>query len=351
MNSVDVGVPKHLQQVETEIVVVSTGSQVAVMPAVVVSVPMKVALEAEAEAVSDPRMAESDFALVSKNSLFVEDAVEKLVLVPTVAVVGTGMALVPSDLWDAALMWAGVVFESVETTVLGLDFVVGSMCLQVAVLAVVVWLERPKKVVAVAEGAMSKIALAETPEIAVVGPKMAVHDLDFVARHLEKVVLTHVAGTKGVVVLTDLDLEPKNLFETVAAVVAGVWFGVEFESVVPKRAEIVLQQVLAIEHLKDVETASSTVSVHETGFEIGLAVGPHLDPRHLLEAVGDLGLDPMTSQMDLMAQEEVRHAGIVSHSKPLFAGLVPLEILVASMHYQKQVVPCHVNPPGTPQPV
>lgn len=76
----------------------------------------------------------------------------------------------------------------------------------------------------------------------------------------------------------------------------------------PKRAEIVLQQMLAIEHLKSVETASSTVSVHETGFETGLAVGPHLDPRHLLEAVDDLGLelDPMTSQMDLMAQV-VRH--------------------------------------------
>lgn len=169
-NSVDVGVPKHLQQVETEIVVLSTGSQVAVMAAVVVSVPMKAALEAEVEAVSDPRMAESDFAPVSKNSLFVEDAVEKLVLVPTVSVVETGMALVPNDLWDAAIMWAGVVLESAETTVLGLDFVVGSMRLQVTVLAVVVWLERPKgvgivvdsevepkKVVAVAEGMTSKM--------------------------------------------------------------------------------------------------------------------------------------------------------------------------------------------------
>lgn len=144
------------------------------------------------------------------------------------------------------------------------------------------------------------------------------------------------------------------------AVVADVWFGVEFESVLPKRAEIVLQQVLAVELLKDVETVSSIVSVLETGFEIGLAVGPHLDSRHSQEAVDVLGmeLDPMTSQMDLTAQEVVGHdeknslaAGVVSHSKSRFAGLVPWEIQVASMHYLEQVVPCRVNPPGTQEPV
>lgn len=161
------------------------------MPAAEVSVPMEVALEIEVMAVSDPRMAEFDFAPVSKCSLSVEDAVEKLVLVPIVAVAGTGMALVPNDLWDAALMlWAGVVLGSVETTVLELGFVVGSMHLQMVVRAIAVWLERPKVVgsevepkedVAVAEGVTPK--MAETLGIVVAGPKMAVRDLDFVARH------------------------------------------------------------------------------------------------------------------------------------------------------------------------
>lgn len=73
------------------------------------------------------------------------------------------------------------------------------------------------------------------------------------------------------------------------AVVADVWFEVEFESVLPKRAEIVVQQVLAIEHLQSVETVPSIVSVHETAFEIGLAVGPHLYPRHSEEGVDELG--------------------------------------------------------------
>lgn len=40
---------------------------------------------------------------------------------------------------------------------------------------------------------------------------------------------------------------------------------------------------------------SSTVAVFETGFEMGLAIGPHLDPKYLLESADDLGLelDPM----------------------------------------------------------
>lgn len=152
------------------------------MPAAEVSVPMEVAPEDEVMAVSDPRVAEFDSAPVSKCSLSVADAVEKLVLVPTVAVAWTGMPLDPSDLWDAALVLrAGLVLESVETMVVELDFVVGSMCLQVAVLAIAVWLERPKDVVVVAEGLTPK--MAETLGFAVVVPKMAVYDLDFVARH------------------------------------------------------------------------------------------------------------------------------------------------------------------------
>lgn len=48
---------------------------------------------------------------------------------------------------------------------------------------------------------------------------------------------------------------------------------------------------------------SSIVAVFETGFEMGLAIGPHLDPKYLLEAADDLELelDPMIWQMDLTA--------------------------------------------------
>lgn len=48
---------------------------------------------------------------------------------------------------------------------------------------------------------------------------------------------------------------------------------------------------------------SSIVAQFETGFEMGLAVGPHLDPNYLLEAADDfeLELDPMIWQMDLTA--------------------------------------------------
>lgn len=47
---------------------------------------------------------------------------------------------------------------------------------------------------------------------------------------------------------------------------------------------------------------SSIVAVFETGFEMGLAIGCHLDPKCLLEAVDlELELDPMIWQMDLTA--------------------------------------------------
>lgn len=48
---------------------------------------------------------------------------------------------------------------------------------------------------------------------------------------------------------------------------------------------------------------SSIVAVFETGFEMGLAIGPHLDPKYLQEAADDLELelDPMIGQMDLTA--------------------------------------------------
>lgn len=115
--------------------------------------------------------------------------------------------------------------------------------------------------------------------------------------------------------------------------------------------------MLAVEHLIDFETVLSIVSVLQIfGFEIGVAAGPHLDPRYLLEAADDLGLelDPMTSQMDLTAWEVVRQveqnnfaAGVVPYSKPLVAWLVLLEILVVSMYYLKQVVLYSVKHPGT----
>lgn len=40
---------------------------------------------------------------------------------------------------------------------------------------------------------------------------------------------------------------------------------------------------------------SSTVAVFEIGFEMGLAIGPYLDPKYLLESADDfdLELDPM----------------------------------------------------------
>lgn len=78
---------------------------------------------------------------MSKSSLLVEDVVEKQVLVPTVDVVGTGLALVAKNSWVAALvLWAEVVVESVEPmeAVLELDSVVESMHLQMAVLALAV---------------------------------------------------------------------------------------------------------------------------------------------------------------------------------------------------------------------
>lgn len=48
---------------------------------------------------------------------------------------------------------------------------------------------------------------------------------------------------------------------------------------------------------------SSIVAVFETGFEMGLATGPHLVPKYLLEAADDLELklDPMIWQMELTA--------------------------------------------------
>lgn len=201
LNLAGVGVPKHLQLVETEIVVVSTGSQVVVMPAVEVSVPMEDAPEAELVALAEPREAEFDSVQVSKSSLLVEDVVEKQVLVPTVDVVGTGLVLVAKDSWVAALvLWAEVVNESVEPTeaALELDSVVESTHLQMAVLALVVWPERPrvvvavtasevepKKFVAVAEGMMPNVALTEILETVVVGSRVAVPGLDFdlVAKH------------------------------------------------------------------------------------------------------------------------------------------------------------------------
>lgn len=78
------------------------------------------------------------------------------------------------------------------------------------------------------------------------------------------------------------------------------WLGVKFETVLPKTAGTV---ALAIVLLNDPETVSSIVAVFETGFEMGLAIGPHLDPKYLLEAADDLelGLDPMIWQMDLTA--------------------------------------------------
>lgn len=88
----------------------------AVMFVVEVSVAIEPALEVELVAVADPRGPEFDSAQVSKSELFVEDVVEKQVFVPTVAVVGTGLALVPKDGWDAALMlWVEVEVDSVET--------------------------------------------------------------------------------------------------------------------------------------------------------------------------------------------------------------------------------------------
>lgn len=141
LNLAGVGVPKHLQLVETEIVVVPTGSQVAVMPAVEVSVPMEDAPEAAFVPLAEAREAEFDSVQVSKSSLLVEDVVEKQVLVPTVDVVGTGLALVAKNSWVAALvLWAEVVVESVEPmeAVLELDSVLESMYLQMVVLALAV---------------------------------------------------------------------------------------------------------------------------------------------------------------------------------------------------------------------
>lgn len=195
LNLPGVGVPKHLQLVETEIVVVPIGSQVVVMPAVEVSVPMEDAPEAELVALAEPREAEFDSVQVSKCSLLVEDVVEKQVLVPTVDVVGTGLALVAKDSWVAALvLWAEVVVESVEPmeAELELDSVVESTHLQMAVLALAVWPERPKvvgavtasevetkKAVAVAEGVMPNVALTGILGTVVVGSRVAGPELDF----------------------------------------------------------------------------------------------------------------------------------------------------------------------------
>lgn len=187
--------PKHLQPVETETVVVPTGSQVAVMPAVEVSVPMEDAPEAELVGV-----AEFDSVQVSKSSLLVED-VEKQVLVPTVDVLGTGLALVAKNPWVAALvLWAEVEAESAEPmeAALELGSVAESMHLQMAVLALAVWPERPKvvgavtaseieskKAVAVAEGMMPNVALTGIVGTVVVGSMLDVPELDFdlVAKH------------------------------------------------------------------------------------------------------------------------------------------------------------------------
>lgn len=192
--------PKHLQPVETETVVVPTGSQVAVMPAVEVSVPMEDVPEAELVGVSESREAEFDSVQVSKSSLLVEN-VEKQVLVPTVDVLGTGLALVAKDSWVAALvLWAEVEAESAEPMEAALEFgsVAESMHLQMAVLALAVWPERPKvvgavtaseieskKAVAVAEGMMPNVALTGIVGTVVVGSMLDVPELDFdlVAKH------------------------------------------------------------------------------------------------------------------------------------------------------------------------
>ncbi|RXN31854.1 hypothetical protein ROHU_036156 [Labeo rohita] len=201
MNSAGVGVPKLLLLVETEIGVVSTGSQLAGMPAVEVLVPMEDVPEAESVAVAEPREAEFDSVQESKSSLLVQDVVEKQVLVPTVDVVGTGLALVAKDSWVAGLvLWAVVAVESAEPTkaVLELDSVVESMHLQMAVFALAAWPERPKEVgavtpseveskkaVAVAVWVMPNVALTVIVGTVVVGSRLDVPELDFdlVAKH------------------------------------------------------------------------------------------------------------------------------------------------------------------------
>lgn len=184
--------PKHLQPVETEIVVVPTGSQVAGMLAVEVSAPMEDEPEAELVGVAESREAEFDSVQVTKSSLLVE----KQGLVPTVDVVGTVLASVAKDSWVAALvLWAEVEVESAEPmeAVLELDFVAESMHLQMAVLVLAVWPERPevvgavtasevesKKAVAVADWMMPNVA-----STVVVGTMLDVPELDFdlVAKH------------------------------------------------------------------------------------------------------------------------------------------------------------------------
>lgn len=188
--------PKHLQLVETEILEVPTGSHVAVILAVEVSMTMEDVPASQLVGVAEPREAEFDSVQVSKSSLLVEDVVEKHVLVPTVEVVGTGLALVAKDSWFAALvLWAEVEVESAEPmeAVLELDYLAESMHLQMAVFALAVWPERPKvvgaviaseveskKAVAVAQGMMPNVALT-----VVVGSMLDVPELDFdlVAKH------------------------------------------------------------------------------------------------------------------------------------------------------------------------
>lgn len=82
------------------------------MPAVEVLVPMED--EPELVGVAEPREAEFDSVQLSKSSLLVED-VEKQVLVPTVDVVGTGLASMAKDSWVVALVpWDDVKVESAE---------------------------------------------------------------------------------------------------------------------------------------------------------------------------------------------------------------------------------------------
>lgn len=75
LNLVGFGEPKYLQLVET--VVVPIGSQVAVMLAVEVLVPMEDVPGDELVAFLEPREAEFDSAQVPKSSLLVEGVVEK----------------------------------------------------------------------------------------------------------------------------------------------------------------------------------------------------------------------------------------------------------------------------------
>lgn len=199
LNLAGVGEPKYLQLAET--VVVPIGSRVAVMFAVEVLVPMEDVPGAVLVAFLEPRQAEFDSAQVPKSSLLVEGVVEKQVLVPSVVVVGDGLAFVSKDSQVAAIvLWAEVVVESAEAieAVLELDSVIDSTHLPVAVLVLAAWPEtpkvavavfasevEPKEAVAVAEGVVPNVALTEILGIVAPGSRVVALELDFdlVAKH------------------------------------------------------------------------------------------------------------------------------------------------------------------------